>query len=77
MLLETPRLDALEQELKKLKRAQELLEEIWDWHGPYGPEKAMRTRRKGKKVAYDFWIEQMPQELRIKLQQHFNFDDSE
>ena len=54
--------DQLTDDIEKAKEAYGLLEEVWHWHGPYGP-------RDGKK--------EMPEKLQIKLQRFFKFDDSE
>jgi len=73
----TDKVDEFQEEIDKLKEGCELLEEIWSWYGPYGPEKKHRTKRRSKKVAYDFWVERMPEELHSKLMRFFDFDDSE
>jgi hypothetical protein len=79
--METEHIDELLGEIARLKEGCKLLEEIWGWYGPYGPEKAQATvstkRRKGKSLVYDYWVERMSDDLQGKLQRFFGFDDSE
>jgi len=41
LFLDTPNLDAALAEIEKLKRAQDILEEVWNWTGPYGPDETI------------------------------------
>lgn len=79
--LNTPALDSLEGELNSLRESRELLELVWEWYGPYGPEEArgMGFLAKGssRPVINALKSMQMPGELQTRLRRHFRFDDSE
>jgi hypothetical protein len=73
-------LEDLADALAEAKRAKELLDEIWSWYGPYGPDlpydyiSKTRTNPEMRKLLEAL---QMPEKLRYKLQDFFRFDDSE
>lgn len=56
------KLEQLIEVLQKAQEAQELLEKVWQWTGPYG--------------AWTKTIP-MPKELQIQLQRYFQYDNSE
>lgn len=65
-------------DLEAADAVQALLNEIWAWYGPYGPEtdlpREFLLSTNAQKLIRHL---QMPDELRHKLQTHFKFDDSE
>lgn len=65
----------LAQDLADAEAAQNLLQEIWAWYGPYGPDIPMG----GDDPAFRRLIlaMKMPDDLHRKLRDHFKFDDSE
>lgn len=68
--MEFKNLEALKDEIKYLEEAEELLHEIYFGLGPYGIHTILKEHKK------DFFPTDVDQ-LSIKLDNHFNFDDSE
>lgn len=75
----------LSADLARADAATDLLNEVWAWCGPYGPlhlsgysptEKARKflDSPDGQRLLKAL---SMPEELRYKLQVHYEFDDSE
>ena len=71
----------LSADLARADAATDLLHEVWAWCGPYGPlyyptEKARKflDSPDGQRLLKAL---SMPEELRQKLQVHYEFDDSE
>lgn len=68
--MEFKNLEALKDEIKYLEEAEELLHEIYFGLGPYGIRVVLQEHKK------DLFPTQADQ-LLVKLDNHFNFDDSE
>lgn len=68
--MEFKNLDALKDEIKYLEEAEELLHEIYFGLGPYGIRTILQEHKK------DLFPTEVDQ-LIVKLDNHFNFDDSE
>jgi hypothetical protein len=78
---ETPAIDSLEAELASLRESRALLEEIWRWYGPYGPEEARSVgsfaKQPSRPVINALQAMSMPDALASKMIAYFDFDDSE
>jgi hypothetical protein len=68
--MELKNIEALKDELNHLEEAENLLHEVYFGLGPYGIRQVLQEHRK------EFFPTDVDQ-LLVKLDRHFNFDDSE